>query len=314
MADHNPLATPPAEDHQPQNAPIPEAVKNVVGGTEFHVRQTASDFRNLASGPSDADEQPLTYFHSFFYDLFSWKFPRATGFTFASTIIAILAFHYVNVLRYAFKGLYVLFAGAAVAEFAGKPFGVKGFASQLRPKRYYTVPRESIDIFFAEIHELMNFFVVEFQRLVFVENIFATIVAFLASALGYVLIKYIPIWGLLLLTSVVAFTAPLVYLQNQEAIDEQLSQISEIVNQKLTHARGMSEKYAQDAAAQARAATAQLGERFHEITAGRKSPTPAVKNEKEPIAPVSSSIREEDFPEAPRGIKVEPAEEKILAE
>ena len=39
-----------------------------------------------------------------------WKFPKATGFFFLSTISLILAFRFVNVLRYVFKASYVLFA------------------------------------------------------------------------------------------------------------------------------------------------------------------------------------------------------------
>lgn len=64
----------------------------------------------------------------------------------------------------------------ALLEVAGKPFGAKGVVSSMRPNRYYTIPRESVDKLFNEIHDLANFFILEFQRVVFVENIFATIV------------------------------------------------------------------------------------------------------------------------------------------
>jgi hypothetical protein len=46
----------------------------------------------------------------------------------------------------------------------------------MRPRRYHTIPRESVEKLFNEAHDLLNFFVVEFQRVIFVENIFATIV------------------------------------------------------------------------------------------------------------------------------------------
>lgn len=115
--------------------------------------------------------------------------------------------------------------GVAFLETAGKPFGAKGVISSVRPKRYYTIPRDSLDRLYEELHALLNFFVLEFQRILFAENIFATIVvrihresfpnarplltnkflrflqAFFASFIGYFLIKYIPFWALLLLST-----------------------------------------------------------------------------------------------------------------
>ena len=70
---------------------------------------------------------------------------------------------------------------SAVAEFAGKPLGMQGFVSQIRPKHYAIIPRDALESVFAEIHELVNFFVLEFQRLIFAENIFATIVVSLSK-------------------------------------------------------------------------------------------------------------------------------------
>lgn len=60
---------------------------------------------------------------------------------------------------------------------------MQGFVSQIRPRRYYIVPRDAIEAVFAEIHELLNFFVLEFQRLLFAEDIFATIVVCLVGLL-----------------------------------------------------------------------------------------------------------------------------------
>lgn len=79
-------------------------------------------------------------------------------------------------------------AVTALAEIAGKPFSDKGFASQARPKKYYVLPKETLDRVFGECHELLNFFVLEFQRIMFVENIFHTV---LVSALPFGLIRLV---------------------------------------------------------------------------------------------------------------------------
>lgn len=60
------------------------------------------------------------------------------------------------------------------AEVAGKLVMNAGIASQLRPRRYYTVPRETIDTVVGDVHELINFVVIEAQRILFAENISAS--------------------------------------------------------------------------------------------------------------------------------------------
>lgn len=62
----------------------------------------------------------------------------------------------------------------AFLEVAGRPLGVKGLISSMRPKRYYTIQRDSVEKLFNEAHDLSNFFLLEFQRVVYVEDIFAT--------------------------------------------------------------------------------------------------------------------------------------------
>jgi hypothetical protein len=60
------------------------------------------------------------------------------------------------------------------AEAAGKALVNNGFATQLRPRKYYTVPKETLDAIIGDVHELINFFVIESQRILFAENISAS--------------------------------------------------------------------------------------------------------------------------------------------
>jgi len=60
------------------------------------------------------------------------------------------------------------------AEIAGKALLNNGFATQLRPRKYYTVPRETLDSLIGDVHELINFFVIESQRVLFAENVYAS--------------------------------------------------------------------------------------------------------------------------------------------
>ncbi len=57
------------------------------------------------------------------------------------------------------------------AEVAGKLVLNNGITSQLRPRRYYTIHRDTVEGLIGDVHELANFFVIEGQRILFAENI-----------------------------------------------------------------------------------------------------------------------------------------------
>jgi len=65
----------------------------------------------------------------------------------------------------------MILAITIAAEVSGKALLNNGFATQLRPRQYYTVPRETLDNLIGDATELINFFVIESQRVLFAENI-----------------------------------------------------------------------------------------------------------------------------------------------
>jgi hypothetical protein len=58
-----------------------------------------------------------------------------------------------------------------LAEVTGKAILSRGLTSQVRPRKYFTVSRETTDALIGDVHELINFFVIEAQRIVFAENV-----------------------------------------------------------------------------------------------------------------------------------------------
>ncbi len=50
-----------------------------------------------------------------------------------------------------------------------------GVAASFRPRKYYRVPKETLETFLDDIEQLINFFVIEFQRILFAENPAATV-------------------------------------------------------------------------------------------------------------------------------------------
>ncbi|KAI4173211.1 MAG: hypothetical protein LQ346_008459 [Caloplaca aetnensis] len=218
--------------------PVAENIKN-------QSAKTSSEFRNLADSrappnQSAASGQPLTHYHSFFYNLLSWENPRATSLSFLTTVLFIFAARYLPALRWTFKVLYITLGITAAAELGGKMVFSQGLASSFRPKKYYTIPREALEASLEDVEQLINFFVIEFQRILFAEKPVHTIAAFVASFLSYWLIKFTPLWGLSLIAVSLVYLGPLVYMSNKEIIDHYLENATNVVNAQATQVKDLA--------------------------------------------------------------------------
>jgi hypothetical protein len=111
---------------------------------------------------------------------------------------------------------------------------------------------------------------------------------------------------LIWIATVTAFTAPLIYLNNKELIDEQIQRAAEFLNAQLEQAKKITGKYAEEAAAQARATAAELQTKVQGMT--HKSPV-------KPATPSTASLNGKDTtPEYPKVPTHEPVSEPALDE
>jgi hypothetical protein len=194
-----------------------------------------------------ATGQPLTHYHSFFSELLSWNNPRASAIAYATAVSLIFSVRYLDIFRWMFKLTWMVLAITIAAEVAGKALMNNGFATQLRPRKYYTVPRETLDSLIGDVHELINFFVIESQRVLFAENVWVSAAAALAAFFSYYLVRIVPYWGLAVIATTVTFFAPLIYTTNQELIDAQLKHAGEIVNAQTAQLRTVAQKHTEQA-------------------------------------------------------------------
>lgn len=222
------------------NGPVAQNVKDQTAKTTNELNNLAGA-RQTPANPA-ATGQPLTHYHSFFSELLSWNNPRASAIAYATIISLIFSVRYLDVFRWAFKLTWMVLGITIAAEVAGKTLMNQGFATQLRPRKYYTVPKETLDAMIGDVHELINFFVIESQRILFAENIGASAAAALGAFLSYYLVKVVPYWGLSLIATTVLFFAPLIYTTNQELIDSQLKHASEIVSAQTSQLRTVAQK------------------------------------------------------------------------
>jgi len=281
------------------NGPAAESVKN-------QTAKTQSEFSNLAASRQTpatpaATGQQLTHYHSFFSSLLSWNNPRASGIAYATVVTFIFAARYLNILRYGLKLTWVTLLVTVLAETTGKVLLNTSIVSQIRPRKYYTVPKETLDSLTGDFHELINFFVIESQRIVFAESVLASAAAFLGAFISYYLIKIVPFWGLTLLSTSVIFLAPLIYKTNKELIDGQLEHASNIVNQQTKQVKDLASHHASIAANTTKQYASDYSAKAQETFGRARSNSPSVvKKESAPIAHPASAYKNEDFPVAPK--------------
>ncbi|KZF25191.1 hypothetical protein L228DRAFT_265666 [Xylona heveae TC161] len=286
-------------------APVTQSVKN-------ESAKTSADLRNLANSRTRPDEpavtgQPLTHYHSMFYSLLSWEHPRATAISFASTVLLIFAARYFPLGRYVFKILYVTLGAAATAEIVGKLVFTNGLASQLRPRKYYTISQESFDRVVEDVQELVNFFVIEFQRILFAENVKYTVTAFFSSLVSYWLIKVLPFWGLALLATTIFYLGPLVYITNRELIDGHIQHASDIVGAQATQFRDLAGHHTAQATETLRGYAGEYTNKAQQYIGSARgksaspvaSPAPKAAAASTPVKSEPVSYTSSDFPAAP---------------
>ncbi|KAI0022528.1 Reticulon-domain-containing protein [Xylariomycetidae sp. FL0641] len=277
------------------NGPVAQNMKN-------QTSKASSELSNLASARqtpshSAATGQPLTHYHSFFSELLSWNNPRASGIAYASIITLIFAARYFDILRYSLKLTWMALGVTILAEVAGKMILSNGLATQFRPRKYYTVPRETFDAVVGDVHELVNFFVIEAQRILFAENVPVSVAAAVGAFISYYLVKLVPYWGLALVATTITFFAPLIYSTNQELIDNYLKQASDIINSQTEQLRSVASKHTSQATEMTKQYMGDYTTKAQQMLRGQ-SASPQSSPSKS--AAPQSNLRDTDFPQAPK--------------
>ncbi|WPG99992.1 Hypothetical protein R9X50_00281600 [Acrodontium crateriforme] len=323
ILDHN---TPPTDHSSTMeaiaNSQIVQALNNgpVAEKARAEADKTNREFASLANSrttpqSSTATGQNLTHYHSFFYNLLSWEQPRATAISYGAIVTFIFATRYLPIIPYMLRLTWIVLGVTAGAEILGQVTLGQGLASKVRPKKYYTIPRETLETILVDVEQLINFFVIEFQRIIYAENVYTTVAAFVSSFATYYLIKIMPVWGLTLFFTTLVFFLPLIYTQNKELIDGQIENVSTLVNEQTSQVRELAQHHtnrALDASSKtfkeysARAQEAMGNAKKAAVDKGVISPSTAEKIT--PETPVKSA----DFPAAPKAEPVIPKAEPVM--
>ena len=71
----------------------------------------------------------------------------------------------------------------------------------------------------------------------------------MAALLSWGLIKIVPLWGLCMIATFALFLSPLVYVKNQQVIDDVIERVSGIVNQQASQLRDLTAHHTNKATA-----------------------------------------------------------------
>ncbi|KAL4780310.1 Reticulon-domain-containing protein [Aspergillus varians] len=305
MADNAEVRYPDTGANSLTNGPIADGIKSEASRTEQEFRDLKSS--KVIPSTTTATGQPLTYYHSLLYSLLSWEQPRATAASYASVVTFIFAARYLPLLRWFFKFLYVILGFMAALEIGGRVALSQGLASSFRPRKYYTLPKETIEAMLQDFEQLADFVLIEFQRILFAENAVHTVAGFFAAFSAYLLIHILPFWGLSLLAVTIAYLGPLAYINNRELIDahienahqlvnSQANQLKDLAEERTTHATGLVKQYVGDYSNKAQEYIGHRRSASPEVAKAPAAPAPVVKKEPE----AETVIKTSDFPEAPK--------------
>ncbi|ORY77802.1 Reticulon-domain-containing protein [Protomyces lactucae-debilis] len=214
-----------------------------------------------ALGSKIEGDHPIGRYHSFFYDMLTWKYPRASGLILATLLTTLIVSKSVNLPKLAFRALWVVLASTTSLELAGQFVfrSNEGLVAKFAPKQLITLDRARVDPVFDELFSLTNFFLTEAQRLLFVKNAKHTTVAFVLSFVAYNLIKFLPLSALIGIAILLAFSMPPVYLRHRQVIDAQLAKAQEVSTQHYEQVKSAASKQAGVASDRARSVAIDLG-------------------------------------------------------
>lgn len=163
-------------------------------------------------------------------ELLTWKNPVTTGKVFGA-IIGALVLVKINILYHLFHVAYLALLVSAAAEYAGKLVTGEGFVTKYVgvPQSRSTTIRDSVLPALGATAEVLE---EEFHRVVYAQDVEATLKAAGASYILYKLTSWFSLYTLVVVSVLLTFSVPLVYQLNKKEIDAAVAQYSKLVKDK----------------------------------------------------------------------------------
>jgi uncharacterized membrane protein YfhO len=103
-----------------------------------------------------------------------------------------------------------------------------------------------------------------------------------------------------LISTSVLFLTPLIYKSNKQLIDEQIANLSQIVNQQTTQVKNIASQNLAAATETTKQYASEYSAKAHDLIGARgRSVSPTLSQKPKPVAE-KTNIKSEDFPAAPK--------------
>ncbi|KAF5579485.1 uncharacterized protein FSUBG_13605 [Fusarium subglutinans] len=144
------------------------------------------------------------------YKYISWEDPARTIGSYFAALGFMLAVHHMHLTQLVLKTMAIGLGVMSMAEFAGRSFGPNNFVSRMRPRQYKTVPESTLNATLKDIHDFIQYAVVQAQKVIFAEDLEKTFGAFVATGSLYFLIQFMTPFGIAILGLTTIYIIPLV--------------------------------------------------------------------------------------------------------
>ncbi|KAF2823610.1 hypothetical protein CC86DRAFT_422597, partial [Ophiobolus disseminans] len=143
------------------------------------------------------------------YRYINWKDPTRTLSVYLGATGILFGAHYLPLTQTVLKGGVTALGVVSITEFASRSLADKSLSARLRPKEYKKIPEPILNATLKDIHDFIQFAVVQTQRIIFGQDLSKTFATFLGAFGLFWLTKLVtPFWlTFIALTSV--FIAPL---------------------------------------------------------------------------------------------------------
>jgi len=165
------------------------------------------------------------------YQYINWENPIRTLGLYIGALSIVFGAHYLPLTQVALKAGVTTLGAVSISEFISRLISEDSLSTRLRPKEYKKIPESTLNATLNDIHDLIQYAVVQAQRIIFGQDLDKTFAAFLGLTGLYWLIKVVsPLWLTVMgLTSI--FIAPLISSpQGRRAAHDAGVRAQELVN------------------------------------------------------------------------------------
>lgn len=175
------------------------------------------------------------------YKYISWEDPIRTLGSYIGALSVLFGAHYLPLTQMALKAGVTTLGVVSVTEFASRSFSPNSLSTRLRPKEYKKVPEPTLNATLKDIHDLIQYAVVQAQRIVFGQDLDKTFAAFLGFTALYSLIKIVPPFWLAVMGLTSLYIAPLVASPRGRAVAHDASvRAQELANAAAENGGGLA--------------------------------------------------------------------------